>query len=292
MTNMTRPQLTGPGLVVLVATGLLSPLAGAQSGASPSLKHYLPYLGTLEKDGRAFDGELEMTFELFDSASPSAPAWSETQQVQVVDGRFSLLMGQGDGDGVDALVRTTQAADELYLKIQVREPGGELVTMAQSRRFYPLPLALWIASSTGLQVHEHTVLNGPGIVDGQSTLRVSHDAIFALQVDGEEINVRTGTLYLNQRSEQPVTANGTLRAQTLTANALYTDKLVLHGSLKPHGTEAPEIELPGGMGWGTHWFENSCAGGHYVCGLGQQIDNNYTSDYSGLNDVRLVCCPF
>ena len=85
------------GLIASVAIGLMSMRVGA---VDPPL--LLNYQGQLtDTAGTPQTGMFTMTFQVFDAeaagnALPSGTAWEETQNVEVVDGNFNVLLGGCD----------------------------------------------------------------------------------------------------------------------------------------------------------------------------------------------------
>lgn len=83
----------------------------------------IPYQGVLERDGVPVSGPVTARFGLFNSAASntacvltnSCPLWSEEQTLDVVDGRFSVLLG--DSGSARTLTSAILAAPELFLAV-------------------------------------------------------------------------------------------------------------------------------------------------------------------------------
>ena len=76
----------------------------------------LPYQGVLERDGAPVSGPVTARFGLFNApnantacvASDSCPLWSDEFDIDVVDGRFSVLLGEGDEPLTSAILSSPQ----------------------------------------------------------------------------------------------------------------------------------------------------------------------------------------
>ncbi|HEY1101286.1 MAG TPA: hypothetical protein VGF99_20275 [Myxococcota bacterium] len=76
----------------------------------------LPYQGVLERDGAPVSGPVTARFGLFDApnantacvATNSCALWSDEYDVDVVDGRFSVLLGEGDEPLTTAILSSSQ----------------------------------------------------------------------------------------------------------------------------------------------------------------------------------------
>jgi len=88
----------------------------------------LPYQGVLERDGVRITGPVTARFGLFASAgadtscvvSNTCPLWSEEQVIDVVDGTFSVLLGEGTVSPVRPLTSAVLASPELFLAVAVK----------------------------------------------------------------------------------------------------------------------------------------------------------------------------
>ncbi|MEO1269623.1 MAG: tail fiber protein [Myxococcota bacterium] len=102
--------------VGLAVCTMASIYAYADSVGEPPVARLLPYEGVLELDGAPVNTSVEIAFSLYDSPTDSAnPIWSETQQeVQVVGGRFAVVLGEES-----AIPRVAFESRELYLGMSV-----------------------------------------------------------------------------------------------------------------------------------------------------------------------------
>jgi formylglycine-generating enzyme required for sulfatase activity len=96
-----------------------------------SIPPYITYQGRLvdQASGAPVNGTKFVTFSLYDSATGGTPIYSQTQQVNIVNGAFSVYLGKGDkgegnyqgekvSDGIPAAVFTEHSARYLGVKIQ------------------------------------------------------------------------------------------------------------------------------------------------------------------------------
>ncbi len=155
--------------LALAAAGL----APAAAGAEP-VQMVVPYQGNLDIDGVPVDGEVQMTFTLFDTAEGpqgEGEPWRECHpQVRVHNGSFSVRLGAPVGpaaipmDLTAALGRNRQH----YLEIAVRrrdpvanpagdcdDGGGAWTTFGTRQRISPVPQSMVsvLAVPTGAVMH-------------------------------------------------------------------------------------------------------------------------------------------
>jgi hypothetical protein len=137
--------------------------------AAAPIQRVVPYTGHLDSDGVPFDGEVQMTFTLYDTAEgPQAAGqpWSECHpQVRVRDGAFTVRLGAPAGPGAVASDLTPLLArdEQQYLAIAVRPRnlglnpagdcaanGGPWTAFGARQAISPVPQALWSARATDL----------------------------------------------------------------------------------------------------------------------------------------------
>lgn len=120
---MPRPRTAALLLFVLVLVGVGT---FAVARVRTAELRTLPYEGVLKRDGVGITGPVTARFGLFGSADADTrcvvtndcPLWSEEQVVDVVDGTFSVLLGEGGGR---ALTSTVLASPELFVAVAVKE---------------------------------------------------------------------------------------------------------------------------------------------------------------------------
>lgn len=86
--RLFRPLLTGAALLMIVA---LAPLAATAAGA-PVGK--VAFQGLLKQGSTPASGTLSLTFRLYTVASGGAAIWTETQNVTVANGIYSVNLGE------------------------------------------------------------------------------------------------------------------------------------------------------------------------------------------------------
>ncbi|MGH9870395.1 MAG: FG-GAP repeat protein [Candidatus Polarisedimenticolia bacterium] len=121
------------GLILLAIGALLGGNASAGDQAAGSRPEYfLKFAGSLpESDGSLFSGSRTFVFELFGRERGEAPIWSEQQEIEVRDGRYSTLLGVSapltapPGDGYALAVRVEGVVEPLEVhEISIAVPAG------------------------------------------------------------------------------------------------------------------------------------------------------------------------
>ena len=112
----------------------------------------MPYDGYLMVDSAPLTGVRTIKFQLYQSADAAAIAvWSETQTVELYNGRFSVGLGSAT-----SLTSTILDAEKLYLGMTIIENDaqGNAVEVELSGRqaIEPAPFAAWSGNSTDLNV--------------------------------------------------------------------------------------------------------------------------------------------
>ena len=150
----TARMLAAGTLGSLVAIALLWGVWAMADGdpATDTVPRYVPYQGTLEKDGVGVTGSLPMRFSLYDGDAEE-PCWTETQTVGVYAGRFSVLLGASSVQSVQLLSARLQAADDLEMEVAVQS-GVEWIQLANRQKFLPLPYTMWATSGSDLVVSQ------------------------------------------------------------------------------------------------------------------------------------------
>ncbi len=164
LTAIVSTTLTA--LLILGVTALAD-----QDSATDGVPRLIPYRGTLEQDGQPYDGGITMVFRIHDEAD--ALVFEEAQEVQVFQGRFSVLLGSTGPDPLAALTAAVTDADQLFLSVALRRGDDAETLLSNRQRFLPVPYALWTTASTDLRVGN--TLNVAGHTDS-GTLGVSGQA--------------------------------------------------------------------------------------------------------------------
>jgi hypothetical protein len=123
---------------LIIAILLSAPLSLAFA-QSQSIPPYINYQGRLTNQwsGALVNGVKNITFALYDSATGGTPIYSQTQQVNIVNGAFSVYVGKGEGnyqgdkvtDGIPSEVFTEHSAR--YLGIKIADSSTEMTPRQQ-----------------------------------------------------------------------------------------------------------------------------------------------------------------
>jgi len=118
-------------LALLVIAMLTIPASATDPPAPPSAINYQGYL--TDAGGNPIDGNMDMTFTIYDSFTGGSSVWTEDQEVFVNTGLFNVLLGKNNPISADLL------AGDRYLGVQVgadpeMEPRQQLVSVAYSLR--------------------------------------------------------------------------------------------------------------------------------------------------------------
>jgi formylglycine-generating enzyme required for sulfatase activity len=118
-------------LALLAMLFLSTSLASTSLASGQSIPPYINYQGRLvdQASGGPVNGVKSITFSLYDSATGGTAIYSQTQQVNIVNGAFSVYLGKGDkgegnyqgekvSDGIPAAVFTEHSARYLGVKIE------------------------------------------------------------------------------------------------------------------------------------------------------------------------------
>ncbi len=116
-------------LVALAVSGLSWWAHAAISPTAPLAPEPIPYRGYLERGGVPVDGAVDLTFQLFESATSSAPLWQERRNaVSVAAGQFHVELGTSTPIGDRVLAEPT-----LYVGVVVHEAGGDVPLTGRQR---------------------------------------------------------------------------------------------------------------------------------------------------------------
>lgn len=180
--------------------------------ATDSVPRYIPYQGSLQRDGQPVNGTLSMGFRLYDGATATNPAWSETLSVPLYEGRFSVILGSSSAQSVVDLSRVISQADDVYLEVVI-DPDGAATVLNGRQRFLPVPYAIWTTAATDFSVGRKLTVNGGAEIHGvdndgsQAALKV-HSSNGDMLIDSNEIDSTNDTLYLNHNSQKPLEVGG------------------------------------------------------------------------------------
>jgi hypothetical protein len=167
---VTIGLLSISGVLAITSDG--SPAWAALGQASPSMSARVPnvinYQGMLRRpDGSVINGTYTMTFRLYDSPEGGNVVHTEQlSNVVVRDGLFTVLLGDGDGNPIQA----ADFKDPLYVGIQVENDAE----MQPRQRIAPVPYAVQLTD--GVYVAESGNV-GIGTTSPQAKLHVADESL-------------------------------------------------------------------------------------------------------------------
>lgn len=83
-------------MITITAVLLLATLSGAE------VPHLIGFQGQLTEGGNPVNGEVEISFKIYNVETGGSPMWIEVQMVTVEEGRYSVLLGSGTTlDGIE-----------------------------------------------------------------------------------------------------------------------------------------------------------------------------------------------
>jgi len=127
--NMTIILILSVALIVVSALWFTK--AG---GGGVNIPQLLNYQGYLAEAGVPLNGTVEVTFRLYDVPTGGTPLWTETQNVNVTDGSFSVLLGSAN-PVENPLPFSVFQGGQTYLAMQVEgdvelQPRQQIVSVA------------------------------------------------------------------------------------------------------------------------------------------------------------------
>ena len=120
------PAKLAYGIACVFAGGLLFTAAGAMADGLTSTQSVvgsdiiMPYDGYLMVDSAPLTGVRTIKFDLYQDATGGTVVWTETQTVNLYNGRFSVGLGSGT-----SLTSTILDAEKLYLAMNVVETDAQ-----------------------------------------------------------------------------------------------------------------------------------------------------------------------
>lgn len=256
---------TSASTAVIVSSRDVAADGNAQTDGVPRV---IPYQGVLEFDGAPVSGTYAMRFTVYDGA---AVVWTETQNVAVYAGTFSVMLGTVAG-GVDALARR---ADDLTLQITLLNEDGDEddVVLAGAQRFVPVPYALWSAAASDMTVARDASIGRNIDVIGTSRLRGNATLDGTLTSSGRGtfnngVTVSAGGLTV-AAGGATITGNTTIASGNLSVSGLATVN-----TLQSNGN----ISLGTGQSSGSLSFVNS----------GESAINFPTNPFGGSGDQARI----
>ena len=179
---------------------------------------YIPYQGTLQRDGQAVNGHKKMGFRLYDSPSATTAHWSEDLDVDFYEGRFSVILGSSSAQSVSDLTQVINSLDKIYLEVVI-DPDGEATVLNGRQRFLPVPFAIWTTAATNFNVSQKlsvqggAEINGPDNDGSQASLTIKDTGSSKkMLIDSNEIDSTGARLYLNRNVQNEVQTGGDLKS--------------------------------------------------------------------------------
>jgi len=126
----SKHNMTVAFLLIFALLSFLWMTRASQPPLANMIPRLLNYQGYLAENGVPLNGTVAVTFALYDVPTGGEPLWTETQNVTVHDGAFSVLLGS-----VEAIPPTVFSSGETYLGMQVEDdpelaPRQRLVSVA------------------------------------------------------------------------------------------------------------------------------------------------------------------
>ena len=125
-------------MIKMMLVAILATIAQASSSLSEGFPEILNYQGTLtDNAGQPISGTEQVTFKIYDVASGGTAVWTETQDVTITEGRFSVVLGS------DNPLDANMFGGETYLGISV----GNNAEMVPRQKLTSVPYAFWAAKA-------------------------------------------------------------------------------------------------------------------------------------------------
>ena len=125
----------------------------------------MPYDGYLMLDSAPLTGVRTIKFDLYQTPMGGNAVWTESQTVNLYNGRFSVGLGSGT-----SLTNTILDAEKLYLSMTIVETdaqGNQVeIPLAGRQSIEPAPFAAWSANSADKQVAGNLNVDGSADVAG------------------------------------------------------------------------------------------------------------------------------
>jgi cytoskeletal protein CcmA (bactofilin family) len=141
--------LLAGGLIFSVTSALADGSTATQSVVGTDL--IMPYDGYLMVDSAPLTGTKTIKFDLYQDATGGTAVWTETQTVNLYNGRFSVGLGSAT-----SLTSTILDAEKLYLAMSIVETDAQgnpvEVELSGRQSIEPAPFAAWAANSADLNV--------------------------------------------------------------------------------------------------------------------------------------------
>ena len=155
--HLRIPKQVALCTICLLAGGMLFGVASAVADGLNSTQTVvgsdiiMPYDGYLMVDSAPLTGTRTIKFDLYQDATGGTAIWTETQTVNLYNGRFSVGLGSAA-----SLTNTILDAEKLYLSMTVVEVDAQgnaiEVELSGRQAIEPAPFAAWSANSADFNV--------------------------------------------------------------------------------------------------------------------------------------------
>lgn len=158
------------GLICSATIALAQVDYGTQSVISSDI--IMPYDGYLMVDAAPLTGVRTIKFELWDAATGGNSVWTETQTVNLYNGRFSVGLGSAT-----SLTSTILDAEKIWLSMTVIDTDSQgnpvEVELSGRQAIEPAPFAAWSMNSADFNVAGDLSVTGAVKVDNNTALNVN-----------------------------------------------------------------------------------------------------------------------
>ena len=218
--------------ILLVLAGVVLLSFAAAPCALAQTPHVINYDGRLDVEDAPASGSYSISFRMYETADGGSSLWSETHEVEVSDGLFSVLLGTLN-ELPPAII---QDNDELYLAVAV-EGGAEM----QPRLF----LASTVFSIRAAYADEVRVgaIGAGHLANGSvSGAKLADDAVSASKIEDEAVSsakLADGAVTENKLADSAVTAS------KLAGGAAVTSVNSVSGPIEIRGAGLVDVDTEG-----------------------------------------------
>jgi hypothetical protein len=194
--NVLRQTKLKRVIIILLVTAAGLILAGCASGLFPQFT----YQGVLtDASGNPVEGDVRITYRIFNTASGGTAMYTENETVTVTDGRFDSVVGPQTAIGGLA---PEDLAQPLWVELRIGN-GTYTETLTPRQRLYGAPYAFTLMPGTVISSTMNEALFGAGGINAVTTIinKEPSDPIPALRVQGErglelvDVSGSHGTIY-------------------------------------------------------------------------------------------------
>ena len=268
-------QATAKWIVRVVICLLLVAEAGAQSPFDGmAFQSYL-----VNDQGTPVTGNKTIKFSIFDAESAGELKWSETQNVTLDSGNFSVILGQGQwkGPGIDSVgLSEIFNGQDRYIEISVGI-GPSANVLSPRLRLLPSPYTFRAKQADQLSSGKNSILT---VTDTGATANLALDVKGATTLAGttaSSLNV-TGDTTLKNTTTTGITTLGETKTSSLNVTGATTLKNTVAGVLSATKITSPTYQFQNNVGLrqSTTFGNVSTLGGGSNSYEGYDIGGRYT----------------